>query len=315
MRRERSVKPTIAIAVAIAACCGVAEFARIQTREIVSRGHFGILTNSATNRARVAAIDPDAAVKSGRDSLGSSDRFPWYDAQKDDLRPINLRVDDGSSDSGKSSASGGKGGSRGTSSGRGGSGSGSGSDGDRDSPEDRSSSPAFDPSAVSAPALTWIAWIAIGAGLLWIVYMLIHAFLDREAKNAKQSDAEDAADDDPAASLDALPARVAPAKGGLLDEARRQYEAGNYKAAIVYLYSYELLKLDQNQMLRLARGKTNREYLRELAGRPELYGILAKTLVPFEDVFFGEHELSRERFEACWNEVDRFHRLIEQGAT
>ena len=134
------------------------------------------------------------------------------------MRPVNLRVDDGSSDSGKGSASGGKGGSRGTSSGRGGFGSGSGSDGDRESPEDRSSSPAFDPCS-DAPALTWIAWIAIGAVLLWIVYMLIRAFLDREAKNAKQSDSEDAADEDPAKSLDALPARVAPAKGGLLDEA------------------------------------------------------------------------------------------------
>ena len=106
-----------------------------------------------------------------------------------------------------------------------------------------------------------------------------------------------------------------PRKGGLLEEARRQYEAGNYNVAIVYLYSYELLKLDQNQMLRLARGKTNREYLRELSGRPEFYGILAQSLVPFEDVFFGEHELSRERFEACWNQVDRFNRLIEQAAT
>ncbi len=315
--RIQGVVSLIAIAVAVMAACLVAEFVRIQTRELLREQAVGILTNSATSRVGLAAIDPDAAVKSGRDSLGSSDRFPWYDAQKDDLRPIDLRVDSGSSDAGKSGGSGGKGGSGGTSSGRGGSGSGSDSDGGRDSNsrDDRSSSPAFDPSAASAPALMWIAWIAIAVVLMWIVCMLIRAFLDREAKDAKRSDSEDADEEDAAAPLDALPARIAPAKGGLLDEARRQYEAGNYKAAIVYLYSYELLKLDQNQMLRLARGKTNREYLRELAGRPELYGILAKTLVPFEDVFFGEHELSRERFEACWNEVDRFHRLIELGAT
>jgi hypothetical protein len=305
------------IAVAVIGCCVVAEFARIQRRAVVSDSPYGILTNSATSASPLAAIDPDAAVKSGRDSLGSSDRFPWYDAKKDDLRPIDLRADNASSNTGKSGQSGRHGRSGGRSSGRGGSDSGGDSNGERDSDsrDDRDSSPSFDPSAVNAPALMWIAWIVIGAVLLWIVYMLIRAFLDREAKNAKKSDSEDAADEDSAAPLDALPAKVAPAKGGLLEEARRQYEAGNYKAAIVYLYSYELLKLDQNQMLRLARGKTNRECLRELAGRPELYGILAKTLVPFEDVFFGEHELSRERFEACWNEVDRFHRLIEQAAT
>jgi hypothetical protein len=66
-------------------------------------------------------------------------------------------------------------------------------------------------------------------------------------------------------------------------------------------------------LLRLAKGKTNREYLRELSGRPEIYGIVAQTLVPFEDVFFGEHQLTRERFEACWNQVERFNRLIEQA--
>jgi hypothetical protein len=267
---------------------------------------------------RLAAIDPDAAVESGRDSLGSSARFPWYDVQKDDLRPIDLRADDySSSDRGKNGRNGGTGRSSGSSSGHGGNGSGSGSSGGRDSgsPDEPESSPSIDPSAVSAPALMWIAWIAIGAVLMWIVYMLIRAFLDREAKNAKQSDSEDADDEDGAAPLDALPTRVAPAKGGLLEEARRQYETGNYNAAIVYLYSFELLRLDQTQMLRLARGKTNREYLRELAGRPELYGILAMTLVPFEDAFFGEHKLSRERFEACWNQVERFNRLIEQAAT
>ena len=70
MRCEKSTKSTIAIAVAIAACCGVAEFVRIQTREIVSRGHLGILTNPPRVVRVFAAIDPDAAVKSGADSSG-----------------------------------------------------------------------------------------------------------------------------------------------------------------------------------------------------------------------------------------------------
>jgi hypothetical protein len=312
-----------AITVVAMGCCGVAEFARIQMYEGASRSHVGILTNSATvplvsRFLPLSVIDPDTAVKSGRDSLESPAHFPWYDAQKDDLRPVDLRVDDDSSSAaGKGGRPGGKGRSGGNLSGRGGSGSGNGSNGGRESgsPDEPESSPSIDPSAVSAPALMWIAWIAIGAVLMWIVYMLIRAFLDREAKDAKQSDSHDADDKNDSAPLDALPSRVVPAKGGLLEEARRQYEAGNYNAAIVYLYSYELLKLDQNQMLRLARGKTNREYLRELAGRPELYSILAQSLVPFEDVYFGEHELNRERFEACWNQVDRFHRLIEQAAT
>ncbi|HEV3415834.1 MAG TPA: hypothetical protein VG056_03455 [Pirellulales bacterium] len=257
----------------------------------------------------LAATDPNTAVQSGHDALGPSGRFPWYDSDRDDVRPVNLHTSDDSTDDsskGKSTSRG----QPGDGSGSGGSGDGSGSSGGNDS------SMSIDPSVVSAPALMWIAWIAIAAVLLWIVYMLIRAFLDREARNAKPTDSQDAAeevsDED---RLDALPTRVSAVKGGLLDEARRQYEAGNYNTAIIYLYSYQLIKLDQNQMLRLAKGKTNRQYLRELAVRPELYGILAQSLVPFEDVFFGEHQLARERFEACWNQVDRFNRLVEQAST
>ena len=54
-----------------------------------------------------------------------------------------------------------------------------------------------------------------------------------------------------------LPAMPRP-KGTLLEEARRSYEQGDYNTAIVYLYSYQLVKLDQNQWIRLAKGKTNR---------------------------------------------------------
>ena len=55
-------------------------------------------------------------------------------------------------------------------------------------------------------------------------------------------------------------------KAGLLEEARRSYEEGDYNTAIVYLYSYQLVKLDQNQWIRLAKGKTNRQYLARTVG-------------------------------------------------
>ena len=304
----------------------VAEFARIQSLGRSPHGGVGILANSATcidlplatSHLSFLQTDPDSAVESGRDALGSGGRFPWYDPARDDLRPIDLQADDDNSSPDSSNARrSNDGGQSGNSSGRGGgsgSGDGSGRGSDSGSSRDERSSVSIDPQAVSAPALMWIAWIAIAGVLLWIVYMIIKAILDRESRDAKTSESTDADEEAGPAGLDALPTPVIVAKGGLLDETRRQYEAGNYNLAIVYLYSYELIKLDQNQMLRLAKGKTNREYLRELSGRPEIYGIVAQTLVPFEDVFFGEHQLTRERFEACWNQVDRFNRLIDQAA-
>jgi hypothetical protein len=290
---------------------------RTARRTAVAIAIYGaLLVPFAAFASPLLAADPDSPVESGRDALGSGGRFPWYDPARDDLRPIDLQTDDDSSSSDPSKARPpDDGGQSRNSAGRGsGSGDGSGRGSDSDSSREDHSSVSIDPQAVSAPALMWIAWIAIAGVLLWIVYMVVKAFLDREARDAKTSDSTAAEEEEAGpAGLDALPTRVIAAKGGLLEEARRQYEVGNFKLAIIYLYSFQLIKLDQNQLLRLAKGKTNREYLRELSGRPEIYGIVAQTLVPFEDVFFGEHQLTRERFEACWNQVERFNRLIEQA--
>ena len=76
-----------------------------------------------------------------------------------------------------------------------------------------------------------------------------------------------------------------------------------------------MIRLDQHQCIRLAKGKTNREYLRELSSRPELQGLLARTMFPFENVFFGGHPLDRQGFEDCWREAESFRRLVEQAAT
>lgn len=266
-----------------------------------------------------AAETPDPAVQSGRDALGPSGKFPWYDADKDALRPIPIQTNKPPrSDSsfhpksshhgnysrhgtGSGSGSGGNGGSGGD-----GGGSGGGSD---SSP---SESPSWSmPSFGDMSFLMWIVWIVIAVVLLWLVWMVIRAFLNREAKNAKES--ESLGDDEAESSelpTDALPKKPPP-RGGLLDEARRLYEAGRYSEAIVYLYSHELLKLDQAELIRLARGKTNRQYLRELSSQPELYKILEQTLVAFEDAYFGERELDRARFESVWTQIDRFNKLLE----
>ena len=261
------------------------------------------------------SADPETAVKSGSDVL-RSDKFPWYDSEKDALQPVELRSfnDDGQNDSDDNDAPshhhhGG--------SADGGNSRGKGPFGDNDSSSqgDSSSSPMFSPMSISAPWLIWLAWIVIGGVLVFLAVMLIRAFLNRESKKAKSSDGESIEAEEDTDRLDALPIPKARPKGTLLEEARRSYEAGDYNTAIVYLYGYQLLRLDQNQWIRLAKGKTNRQYLRELSGRGELQAVLGRTMVPFEDVYFGDHMLDRARFEACWNEVERFDRLVERSAT
>ena len=156
--------------------------------------------------------------------------------------------------------------------------------------------------------LYWLAWFVLAVLLIVLVIVLIRTYLARETGTA-----DDALPGTLARRLaeidrvEALPVRLERPQTDLLGEARRNYRQGNYDEAIIYLYSYELVELDKNQIIRLARGKTNRQYLQETYRRSTLGNLLQQTIVAFEDVFFGSRTLSRARFEACWSELDRFH--------
>jgi hypothetical protein len=72
------------------------------------------------------------------------------------------------------------------------------------------------------------------------------------------------------------------------------------------------VQLDRHHVIRLAKGKTNRQYLRETRTRPALAEILETTMVAFEDVFFGKHELSRQRFEECHSQFGTFQSELDR---
>ena len=99
----------------------------------------------------------------------------------------------------------------------------------------------------------------------------------------------------------------------MLDQARNFYQAGNYAAAIIYLFSHQLVQLDRRQIIHLAKGKTNRQCLREVGQAEMLRQLVGQTLVAFEDVFFGHHDIDRRRFEACWSRLPEFESLLAQG--
>lgn len=110
--------------------------------------------------------------------------------------------------------------------------------------------------------------------------------------------------------IEALPFAVARANLSLLDQARNFYQAGNYAAAMLYLFSHQLVQLDRRQFIHLAKGKTNRQYLREVGQAEALRQLVGQTLVAFEDVFFGHHTIDRQRFEACWSRLPEFESLL-----
>jgi hypothetical protein len=169
--------------------------------------------------------------------------------------------------------------------------------------------PAVPRASFLGPVLQMAGWTVIGLGLAAVLYFLVRAFVFRPRE---QAEAETAAADGQSPRIDALPVPVASGRLDLLAEARRQYEQGNYRQAIICLFSFQLLQLDKRQIIHLAKGKTNRQYLREVGPRQGLRWLVEQTMVAFEDVFFGNHALDRGRFEACWSRVGEFERLTAE---
>lgn len=227
--------------------------------------------------------DPRESVVAGREALDRSIwQYPWYDSETDGVRPIEVSEPWYEK-----------------------------WDWLWDWLEDLFS---FDGSG-STSWLKWLIWFAIAALLAVLTYLLLRTFLGRE--RGQSGSAGDTAESDTADDrrrTEALPAPVRRRRSDLLAEAGRCYQEGNFSEAIIYLFSYQLVQLDKHQLVRLARGKTNRQYLRELGRPATLRRLFAHTMVVFEDAFFGSYAIDRDRFEAVWSRMAEFQELMTEGA-
>ncbi|MFN0017846.1 MAG: DUF4129 domain-containing protein [Pirellulaceae bacterium] len=227
--------------------------------------------------ASAQSATEDSAIKDARESLGGGGAFPWYDREKDALRPLNLQRVEDDSDNRKSTAT---------------------------------ATPTA-PTTTAPPNLSWLGRVLQVMGIAVLVAILVlavvlitRAFMNSEVTETTGSKVVETSQD--VDRVEHLPFQLRKPTGDFLSEARRLYEAGDYSQAILYLYSHFLVQLDRQQVIRLAKGKTNRQYLRETRSRPVLFPILEITMISFEDVFFGHHKISREQFEASWNRLSEF---------
>lgn len=231
----------------------------------------------------------DTAVERGREALSGRTRFPWYDAEQDALRRIDVQPPADTAENRRSTWQ-----------------------ANPSVPD--SSGPSFgtDWSGLGA-VIEAIIWLGLLGLLVWLVYFLVRSYLrQHSAPEAEEAAAEAARSE--ADLIESLPFDVRRPQADLLAEAKRLYELGAYAQAVIYLFSYQLIRLDRGQYIRLARGKTNRQYLRELQPRPDLRGILERTMLVFEEVFFGHYPLDRAGFERCWERLDEFHQRLSEAA-
>ncbi|MEQ8787671.1 MAG: hypothetical protein RIC55_15315 [Pirellulaceae bacterium] len=241
--------------------------------------------------ARQAWAETDA-VESGRRSLTHRSSYPWYDAQQDELRRIELTPDQSDDDAGNRNS-------------------------------DWSAEPKPQPPQNSNPMVRGTSgglgavlqagfWILLAVAIAAVIGLIAWAFVRNSPRQQAKAEAENLTSRE-VDRLEELPFAVKRPQSDLLGEARRHYEQGNFAEAIVYLFSYQLVELDKHQIIRLSKGKTNRQYLGESRRLPVVLPLLEQTMVAFEDVFFGHHTLDRARFESCWSRVAEFQRNLKGG--
>jgi hypothetical protein len=155
-----------------------------------------------------------------------------------------------------------------------------------------------------------IVWFLIALGLLGLSYLVIMAFMKMDAKQVLGGgeDVEDEEED--RTRIENLPFQVKRPNANLLEEAQACYNRGEYNDAIIYLYSHQLIELDRRQAIHLTKGKTNRQYVRELRERPKLSNILEASVLLFEEAFFGRHTITRQQIDRCWNQLPDFQREL-----
>jgi hypothetical protein len=220
------------------------------------------------------------AIETGRKALQGSADYPWYDVDNDSIQRVDVYP-----------------------------------------PKDleaRKSKWLSQPSTWTWPdwltqLLEVLGWLIVVLAIFAVVYFLARAVVWEQWRSGVSGSSDEPTLQGDIDRIEALPFQLQRAKTDLLAEARRCYEAGQYGEAMIYLYSYQLVELDRHQFIRLTKGKTNRQYLREIRSRRGLFDILFPSMIAFEDVFFGRHSIERDRFEKCWHGLDDFHQFLTQA--
>ena len=162
--------------------------------------------------------------------------------------------------------------------------------------------------------LGYVAWILIGLAIAAAITLLILAFLKLNVTPDSEVDDDDLMPRRTIEeSIKQLPFELDSESGDFRSLAQRSYSNGDYRLAITFLFSHVLVSLDQKGLIRLRKGKTNRQYLRELRPHRPLANYYQHVMVPFEATFFGDHDLDRPEFENCWNQLDEFQTGVDNS--
>ena len=167
-----------------------------------------------------------------------------------------------------------------------------------------------------AELLMHLGWILLAAMLLYLVYLIIRTFLTQEIVDSLPIERGPTVGD--VSRVEQLPIALKKAPSDFLAEAQRLYSRGDYAQAVVYLFSHQLIQLDRRHLVRLIKGKTNRQYLREIrrssaGSASKISDLFEQTVLLFEEIFFGKRLPPQSEVDKVWSNIETFHTLLDAG--
>ena len=162
---------------------------------------------------------------------------------------------------------------------------------------------------------SWLGWVVIYGllvlGIILLLALIIWVLLNSRVEIASGNDDFSRPDRSLAESIRHLPFEMDVTQGDFRQQAQTAYQAGDFRKALIFLFSHVLVTLDQEKLVRLKKGKTNRQYLRELSPSPPLVGYYGDVMIPFEQTFFGDYPITKDVFEQCWQGLNEFQDSVK----
>jgi hypothetical protein len=155
----------------------------------------------------------------------------------------------------------------------------------------------------AGPVLRIISYLAIISVVILLLYNIIkNTSLDFRVKNnvLVRPNIEKAVEDIEEIEIDSL-----------LERARRE---GNFKLAVRLYYLGILKKLNTAKLIVWKKDKTNRDYLFELFSGNHYFAEVSGLTASYEAVWYGEHALTSESFQALSNHFEDVSRKISEPA-
>ncbi len=141
-------------------------------------------------------------------------------------------------------------------------------------------------------------WLFSGAIVLILVTILAYALRSTLGRLVGEADIAEESED----GGEVLTSSAA------IKRAQALSAAGDFRAAVRYLYISSLLLLEERGLLRYNRSLTNREVLRSVANQPSLAAPLKDVVDVFDQVWYGYHSMDEEslkEYAARVNELNK----------